>query len=274
MLVIKQNGKYYCIQDKCSHFGFSLAKGNLFGEKIVCPLHHAVFSIETGRPEAGPIFDGLQTYKVTEHNGILQIEVPKGYLNVNKTTPMAKKTNDGHPIVIIGGGPAALSAVETLRQAGFEGSITMISKEASLPYDRTALSKNLKANSENTAVRKADFYSEYGINIKNGESVQSINYAKKEVSLSDGSTVPYEKLLIASGAETVVPKIVGADQVPQITLRTLADLEKIRSAIKDTTKNITIVGAGFIGIELSSSLKAEYKDKVNVTLLDSQSAPL
>jgi NADPH-dependent 2,4-dienoyl-CoA reductase/sulfur reductase-like enzyme len=80
--------------------------------------------------------------------------------------------------------------------------------------------------------------------------------------------------LIASGAETVVPKIVGADQVPQITLRTLADLEKIRSAIKDTTKNITIVGAGFIGIELSSSLKAEYKDKVNVTLLDSQSAPL
>lgn len=61
----------------------------------------------------------------------MKIEVPKGYLNLNKTSPMAKKTHDGNPVVIIGSGPAGLSAVETLRQAGFEGSITVITKDKS-----------------------------------------------------------------------------------------------------------------------------------------------
>lgn len=74
VLIIKQSkmwsyadDKYYCVQDKCPHFGFSLAKGSLFGEKIVCPLHHATFDIKTGLNETGPIFDGLQTYKITEN---------------------------------------------------------------------------------------------------------------------------------------------------------------------------------------------------------------
>lgn len=78
--------------------------------------------------ETGPVFDGLQTYKITEKEGVLKIEIPKGALNKGKTFPMAKKTYEGNPVVVIGGGPAALSAIETLRQAGFQGSITMISK--------------------------------------------------------------------------------------------------------------------------------------------------
>lgn len=186
---------------------------------------------------------------------------------------MAKKTNDSHPIVIIGGGPAALSAAETLRQAGFEGSITMISKDSVLPYDRTALSKNWKATAENSVIRKADFFETYGIDVRKGREVTEIDYVGRKVLLSDGSAVPYEKLLVASGAEPIVPPIVGAERIPQITLRNLGDLEKIRKAVKDTTKNITIIGAGFIGIELSSSLKAEFKDKVNVTVVDSLEAP-
>lgn len=71
VLIIKQSnkshkadGEYYCIQDKCSHFGFSLSKGLLMGEKIVCPLHNAVFSIAYGRAENGPVFDGIRTYKI------------------------------------------------------------------------------------------------------------------------------------------------------------------------------------------------------------------
>jgi len=56
---------------------------------------------------------------------------------------MAKKGSDPRRFVIIGGGPAGLSAAETLRQAGFEGEITIISKEKHLPYDRTMLSKNV-----------------------------------------------------------------------------------------------------------------------------------
>lgn len=104
----------------------------MFGEKIVCPLHNATFSIKSGKVETGPIFNGLQTYKITEENGELVIEIPKNKLNSNKVTPMATKSpKDNHKIVVIGGGPAALSAAETLRQAGYTGSITLISKESS-----------------------------------------------------------------------------------------------------------------------------------------------
>lgn len=126
---------------------------------------------------------------------------------------------------------------------------------------------------DNVVVRKADFFEKYGISIQHGKTVTSIDYAKKDVILSDGSTVPYEKLLIASGAETIVPKIAGTDKITPLTLRTLSDLETIRNAMKDKVKDVTIIGAGFVGIELSSALKAEYKDAVNVTVVDVQDTP-
>lgn len=64
VLVIRYEGKLYCIQSKCSHFGFSLAKGLLLGDKIICPLHNAGFDIKTGQQEQGPVFDGLKTFPV------------------------------------------------------------------------------------------------------------------------------------------------------------------------------------------------------------------
>ena len=72
----------------------------------------------------------------------MNIKVPKNKLNQPKTFKMSRKGNDNRRFIIIGGGPAALSAAETLRQAGFEGDITILAKEKVLPYDRTILSKN------------------------------------------------------------------------------------------------------------------------------------
>lgn len=62
VLVYKHQGKIYCTQSKCSHFGFSLAKGFLSGDKIICPLHNAGFSIKTGKADQGPVFNGLKTF--------------------------------------------------------------------------------------------------------------------------------------------------------------------------------------------------------------------
>jgi nitrite reductase/ring-hydroxylating ferredoxin subunit len=59
VLVARIDGKYYCIQNKCSHFGAPLGKMLLYGDKVTCDWHGAVFSVKTGRAEQGPVFDGL-----------------------------------------------------------------------------------------------------------------------------------------------------------------------------------------------------------------------
>lgn len=59
VLVCKIDGVYYCVSNACPHFGFPLGKGPLFGDKIMCPLHNASFSVTTGYHEEGPIFNGL-----------------------------------------------------------------------------------------------------------------------------------------------------------------------------------------------------------------------
>jgi len=77
ILVINQQGKIYSIQSKCSHFGFNLAKGLLVGDEIICPLHNAGFSIATGEPNQGPVFNGLRTFGVERVDGVIKVSVPK-----------------------------------------------------------------------------------------------------------------------------------------------------------------------------------------------------
>lgn len=59
---MKIDGEIYALSNKCSHFGFGLDKGVLFGEILYCPLHLAAFNVKTGVPESGPVFDGIPTY--------------------------------------------------------------------------------------------------------------------------------------------------------------------------------------------------------------------
>ena len=78
---------------------------------------------------------------------------------------MATKGKDNSNYVIIGGGPAGLSAAEALRQAGYEGNITILSKDTKLPYDRTMLSKWFGATHDKIQLRSADFLQRYGITV-------------------------------------------------------------------------------------------------------------
>lgn len=112
ILVINYQGEIFATQSKCSHFGFSLAKGILVGDKIICPLHNAGFSIKTGDPDQGPVFDGLKTFKVNRVDGKIRVSVPKeGWEKAPEYKELgADKVNRSEQIVIIGAGPAALSA--------------------------------------------------------------------------------------------------------------------------------------------------------------------
>jgi hypothetical protein len=129
--VINHQGTIYSVQSKCSHFGFSLAKGVLIGDKIMCPLHNAGFSIKSGLPDQGPIFNGLQTFDVKRVDGKIKVSVPKSSWQSLPTYKELGYNNIDHSkkVVIIGAGPAALSAADTLRQTGYKGAIYMLTKE-------------------------------------------------------------------------------------------------------------------------------------------------
>lgn len=100
---------------------------------------------------------------------------------------MVTKGNDKTHFVIVGGGVAALSAAETLRQNGFKGIITILSQENHLPYDRTGMSKFLYGvKPESAATRNREFLDKYGIEVKLQSTVENIDYRNREVKLANG----------------------------------------------------------------------------------------
>lgn len=208
----------------------------------------------------------------------VKIHVPKSRVNKNKTPKMAKKLNDNNPMVIIGGGPASESALEGLRKAGHTGKIVLITKDEFIPYDRTGLSKRWDVTKTNLNIRSHEFYKEHGIDVMTNSPVKSIDYANKQVVLESGEKIDYEKLLIASGCENIppnnIPKLPGLNM---LQLRTIKDYENIKSSIEALNdrkiKNITIVGGGFIGWEIASTLQNAYKEKIKVTVIDNNAVP-
>jgi apoptosis-inducing factor 3 len=129
-LVICYKGEIFCTQSKCAHYGFNLAKGLLIGDKLICPLHNAAFSIKSGHEEQGPVFNGLKTFPVKRENGKIVLSIPADTWNKSPAprTSAIKEFNKDKKIVIVGGGIAALAAVDSLRETGYDGFIYMVSK--------------------------------------------------------------------------------------------------------------------------------------------------
>lgn len=181
-------------------------------DKVICPFHNAGFSILTGEPENAPALDGLPVFEIIEKDGKAYVKVPYP-LPKKKPMHMAKPDgSDPRKFVIIGGGAAGQSAAETLRQSDFKGEIIILSKEDRIPYDRTLLSKNTSGVDTTRAVlRSSDFLNEYGINYHLNSNVTSIDANSKQVFLENGTSIAYDKLLIASGGQAVKPRIPGIE---------------------------------------------------------------
>jgi NADPH-dependent 2,4-dienoyl-CoA reductase/sulfur reductase-like enzyme len=161
-------------------------------------------------------------------------------------------------IVIVGGGAAGFAAAERLRRARYQGRITMLSHDDAAPVDRPNLSKDYLAGSapeEWVPLRPESYYAENGIELRLKANVTGLDPRAKDVLLGDGTKVPYDRLLLATGAEPVRLPIPGADQPHVHVLRSLADC---RAIIAEATRGrrAVVIGASFIGLECAAALRA------------------
>ncbi|MCV9961716.1 FAD-dependent oxidoreductase [Pararhizobium sp. BT-229] len=168
-------------------------------------------------------------------------------------------------IVIIGAGECGGRAALSLRDRGFEGSITLIGSEPLAPYERPPLSKDaILFAAEPKFVAEVDGFASLAIDLRLGVSAAHIDRSRRVVSLSDGTFVPYDKLLLATGARPrALPAMTSLNGRVR-TLRSHADAMDIRSCL-GPGQRVAIIGGGFIGLELAASAR---KLGTSVTLIE------
>jgi 3-phenylpropionate/trans-cinnamate dioxygenase ferredoxin reductase subunit len=177
------------------------------------------------------------------------------------------------PYVIVGASLAGAKAAEALRAAGFDGPVTLLGDENSRPYERPPLSKGyLLGTTEREAifVHPQQWYAESGIDLRLGVTATAIGPARREVTLDDGSTIGYAKLLITTGSSPRRLQVPGADLDGVLYLRRVGDSDKLKKAFTQA-RRVVVIGAGWIGLETTAAARAAGAD---VTVLEMAELPL
>ncbi|WP_024802953.1 NAD(P)/FAD-dependent oxidoreductase [Nocardia sp. BMG51109] len=172
-------------------------------------------------------------------------------------------------VVIAGTGIAGATAAETLRKEGFTGSVVVVGDDPSLPYRRPMVSKELlsgAAAADKALLRPADFWSGRDIDLRAGTSVRAIDVAAARVECGDGTELPYDALILATGGR---PRRLDALFADGHCLRHMHDVAPLRTALErgaaGGAASLVIVGGGLVGMEVAASARALGAD---VTVLE------
>jgi apoptosis-inducing factor 3 len=267
VLVARRGDELFAIGATCTHYGGPLAKGLMVDCTVRCPWHHARFDLRTGEAIAAPALNNVACYKIDKRGEQFFVT---GKIDEK---PVRKPKSSPASVVIAGAGAAGGAAAEMLRREGYDEPVTLIGADEFLPYDRPNLSKDYLAGTapeEWIPLRSADFYRGEKIDTFTNTSVTTINPQKKKVTLSDGRSLGYGALLLATGAEPVRLAIPGDDLPHVCYLRTLADSRRIIDKAKGS-KRAVVIGASFIGLEVAWSLRER---KLEVAVVGKGSLPL
>ena len=267
ILLVRHEGKVHALAPNCPHYDEKLEKGVLFGHELVCGAHCARFDVRSGKVTAAPALDDLATWPVRVEGGEILVGA-KAQARFPKPTG-----TDSRLFLIVGAGAAGNAAAETLRREGFAGRIVMVTPEADGPYDRPNLSKDLLAGTaqpEWMPLRRAKFYQENGIELRTGMPVTRLDPVEKVATLGDGSALHFDAALLATGGTARKLAIPGASSPGCYLLRSWADARQLLDRLA-SAKDVVCVGAGFIGLELASSLRER---GIKVTVVAPEALPL
>ena len=267
VLVSRLGDELFAIGATCTHYGGPLAKGLMVDCTVRCPWHHARFDLRTGEAMAAPALNDVACYKIDKRGEQFFVT---GKIDQK---PVRKPKSSPASVVIVGAGAAGGAAAEMLRREGYDGPVTLIGADEFLPYDRPNLSKDYLAGTapeDWIPLRPREFYREQNIDTLTKITVTAIDPKTKRVTLSDGRSLGYGALLLATGAEPVRLQIPGDDLPHVCYLRTLADSRRIIDKAKDA-KRAVVIGASFIGLEVAWSLRER---KLEVAVVGKGSLPL
>ncbi len=171
-------------------------------------------------------------------------------------------------VVIVGAGHGGAQCAIALRQNGFTGSVAMIGREPEPPYERPPLSKEYFAREktfDRLYIRPPEFWGEKGVELMLNTEVTAVDPAAKLLTLSDGSSFGYGKLVWAAGGDPRKLPVPGGDLAGVHAVRTRADCDQLMGEIDGGVRNVAIIGGGYIGLEAAAVLT---KLGCKVTLLE------
>ncbi|WP_034946951.1 FAD-dependent oxidoreductase [Erwinia oleae] len=260
ILLIRNGESVNAFQAKCPHSGAPLEEGAICEGKLICPWHKANFDISDGHLCEPLALSDLQRYPVNIENGMVQVEpeaLPPLYrFSADREEPV---------FVVLGTGAAGSAAAWTLRREGFKGRLVLVDRETEAPYDRTVLTKFVPAGKmtidEVPSVLDDDFFD---VAERKQGDVEQLDTQAQTLRFADGSTLRYDKLLIATGGIPQRPDLEGKVLFGVHVLRSLEQAETLLNEV-DSSKKLVIIGNNFISTELASALRSRDIDVQIIT---------
>jgi 3-phenylpropionate/trans-cinnamate dioxygenase ferredoxin reductase component len=188
---------------------------------------------------------------------------------------MSQAATEASPgMVIVGGSLAGATAAETLRTAGYTGPVTIVTDEPEIPYQRPPLSKGFLAGKEGEDALlpyPASWYPEHHVDVITADAATAVDPAAHTVTLNSGRTLPYAKLLLATGASPRVIPFPGVDLDGVHYFRTKADSLRLKELLSTGGHHVVMIGSGWIGMEIAATARELGND---VALLGLEDVPL